>query len=48
MNKRQELDMIADLIEENEKTKWLYEELTQWKERLGWIREEGRYVKKNN
>ena len=25
----------------------MYEELTEWKERLGWIREEGRYVEKN-
>ena len=39
--------MMGKLMEENENSKWLYEELTEWKERLGWIREEGRYVKKN-
>ena len=39
--------MMAELMEENEKTKWLYEELIEWKKRLGWIRQEGRYVKKN-
>ena len=35
-------------MEENEKTKWLHEELTEWKERLWWIGEEGRYVKRNS